>query len=110
MMRKKIPDQEDLQDKGGALMALCLFSRFSLFLNDIFSLMALCLSTYRNSFILITKYVIVYAFRSFYSDFATYHFVCEREMVQPAAQNKEPLSNKTEHTRLIETYVLCRFK
>ena len=48
----------------------------------------------------------VYAFRSFYSDFTTYHFVCEREMVQPAAQNKEPLSNKTEHTRLIETYVL----
>jgi hypothetical protein len=59
-----------------------------------------------TGFILKTKYVIVYAFRSFYSDLATYHFVCEREMVQPAAQNKEPLSNKTEHTRLIERYVL----
>jgi hypothetical protein len=78
-------------------MALCLFSRF-LSLSCFFLLI-------ETGFVLITKYVIVYAFRSFYSDFAIYHFVCEREMVQPAAQNKEPLSNKTEHTRLIETYV-----
>jgi hypothetical protein len=49
---------------------------------------------------------IVYAFRSFCSDLATYHFVCEREMVQPAAQNKELLSNKTEHAKLIERCVL----